>query len=119
MNIKLTQSILIIIIPTLSLAEARPAPRLATQPKFQEKPAEPPLPFKLEALDKQAKKIIDPPFKSDSKKSETIKFDLLMKSSGTNSGGGGDSVIDPVTGKKKLLDLFIKPEKNPLFESPP
>lgn len=24
---------------------------------------------------------------------------------GTNSGGGGDSVIDPLTGKKKLLDL--------------
>lgn len=100
MNTKITQSILIIIMPTLALAQTPQAPSLATQPKFQEKPAERPLPFKLETLDKETKKIIGAPFKS-----EMMKFDLLMKSSGTNSGGGGDSVIDPVTGKKKLLDL--------------
>lgn len=101
MNIKLTQSLLVIMMPVLVLAQT-PVSHLSTQSKFQERLAKPQFPIKLEVSDKETKKITNLPFKSDEKKSETTRFDLLRKSSGTNSGGGGNAV------NYKMVESFAK-----------
>lgn len=104
MKIKLAQSFLIILVPTLALAEGASS-TILLRPKFQQNQVEPKIKIKLKQENNNEKATTDSPLVQNNPKPQIPKYDFLIKSSGTNSGGGGDSVIDPTTGKKKLLDL--------------
>lgn len=88
MKTKLAQSILMLIMPVLVLAQTS-SPRFVVEPKAPEKQVEFKFPSKPAKNENSTLKDLNNSKSLDNKRE--LKLDVILKSAGTNSGGGGDA----------------------------